>query len=42
MAGGIMADGNGCDAAENFQEGLRIPPLRLYDRAAEILHQVLG
>ena len=28
--GGMTAGGNGCDATEIFQEGLRIPPLRLY------------
>ena len=28
--GGKTAGGNGCDATEIFQEGLRIPPLRLY------------
>ena len=30
--GGKTAGGNGCDATEIFQEGLRIPPVRLYDR----------
>jgi N-methylhydantoinase B len=29
--GGMTPGGNGCDATEVFQEGLRIPPLRLYD-----------
>jgi len=29
--GGMTPGGNGCDATEIFQEGLRIPPLRLYD-----------
>ena len=29
--GGKTPGGNGCDATEIFQEGLRIPPLRLYD-----------
>jgi N-methylhydantoinase B len=28
--GGKTAGGNGCDATEIFQEGLRIPPVRLY------------
>src|SRR4029453_3578024 len=28
--GGKRAGGTGCDATEIFQEGLRIPPLRLY------------
>src|SRR5215470_6438701 len=30
--GGMTPGGNGCDATEIFQEGLRMPPLRLYDR----------
>jgi N-methylhydantoinase B len=30
--GGKTPGGNGCDATEIFQEGLRIPPVRLYDR----------
>jgi len=30
--GGMTPGGNGCDATEIFQEGLRIPPMRLYDR----------
>ena len=29
--GGMVAGGNGCDATEIFQEGIRIPPLKLYD-----------
>ncbi|MCL5026935.1 MAG: hydantoinase B/oxoprolinase family protein [Chloroflexi bacterium] len=29
--GGKVAGGNGCDATEIYQEGLRIPPLKLYD-----------
>jgi len=29
--GGKTPGGNGCDATEIFQEGLRIPPLKLYD-----------
>ena len=29
--GGMTPGGNGCDATEIFQEGLRIPPLKLYD-----------
>jgi len=28
--------GNGCDATEIFQEGLRIPPMRLYDRGEPV------
>ena len=28
--GGKTAGGNGCDATEIFQEGIRIPPLKLY------------
>ena len=28
--GGMVAGGNGCDATEIFQEGIRIPPLKLY------------
>lgn len=34
--GGMTAGGNGCDAIEIFQEGLRIPPLRLYDRGEPV------
>lgn len=34
--GGMTPGGNGCDATEIFQEGLRIPPLRLYDRGAPV------
>ncbi|MGH2459322.1 MAG: hydantoinase B/oxoprolinase family protein, partial [Chloroflexota bacterium] len=30
--GGRVAGGNACDSTEVYQEGLRIPPLRLYDR----------
>ena len=29
--GGKVAGGNGCDATEIYQEGLRIPPPKLYD-----------
>jgi N-methylhydantoinase B len=29
--GGMTPGGNGCDATEIFQEGLRIPPVRLYE-----------
>lgn len=29
--GGKVAGGNGCDATEIYQEGLRIPPTRLFD-----------
>ena len=31
--GGRVAAGNACDSTEIYQEGLRIPPLRIYDRA---------
>jgi N-methylhydantoinase B len=34
--GGMTPGGNGCDATEIFQEGLRIPPLRLYDSGKPI------
>ncbi len=30
--GGRVAGGNACDSTEMYQEGLRIPPLRLMDR----------
>ncbi|MGH8060322.1 MAG: hydantoinase B/oxoprolinase family protein, partial [Candidatus Entotheonellia bacterium] len=30
--GGRVAGGNACDSTEIFQEGLRIPPVKLYDR----------
>ena len=30
--GGRVAGGNACDSTEIFQEGLRIPPLKLYQR----------
>jgi N-methylhydantoinase B len=30
--GGRVAGGNACDSTEIYQEGLRIPPLRLFDR----------
>jgi len=30
--GGRVAGGNACDSTEIFQEGLRIPPVRLYER----------
>ena len=29
--GGRVAGGNACDSTEVYQEGLRIPPMRLYD-----------
>ena len=32
--GGKVAGGNGCDATEIYQEGLRIPPTRLYSGGA--------
>ena len=34
--GGMTPGGNGCDATEIFQEGLRIPPMRLYDRGEAV------
>src|SRR5580700_4462593 len=34
--GGMTPGGNGCDATEIFQEGLRIPPLRLYARGEPV------
>ena len=34
--GGMTPGGNGCDATEIFQEGLRIPPMRLYDRGEPV------
>src|SRR5581483_196163 len=34
--GGKTAGGNGCDATEIFQEGLRIPPVRLYAAGAPV------
>ena len=34
--GGKTPGGNGCDATEIFQEGLRIPPVRLYDRGEPV------
>ena len=30
--GGRVAGGNACDNTEIYQEGLRIPPLKLFDR----------
>jgi N-methylhydantoinase B len=30
--GGRVAGGNACDSTEIYQEGLRIPPIRLYER----------
>ncbi|HEY8477746.1 MAG TPA: hydantoinase B/oxoprolinase family protein, partial [Chloroflexota bacterium] len=30
--GGRVAGGNACDSTEVYQEGLRVPPIRLYDR----------
>ncbi len=30
--GGRVAGGNACDSTEIYQEGLRLPPLKLYDR----------
>jgi N-methylhydantoinase B len=34
--GGKTPGGNGCDATEIFQEGLRIPPLKLYTAGAPV------
>jgi N-methylhydantoinase B len=34
--GGMTPGGNGCDATEIFQEGLRIPPLRLYEEGRPV------
>ncbi len=41
--GGKTPGGNGCDATEIFQEGLRIPPLKLYaaGRAVEALFELI-
>src|SRR4029450_10433977 len=41
--GGKTPGGNGCDATEIFQEGLRIPPLRLYaaGRPVEALFELI-
>ena len=30
--GGRVAGGNACDSSEIYQEGLRIPPLKLYEK----------
>jgi N-methylhydantoinase B len=35
--GGMTPGGNGCDCTEIFQEGLRIPPIRLYDRGEPVV-----
>ena len=42
--GGRVAGGNACDSTEIYQEGLRIPPLKLYERGEpnETLFRVLG
>ena len=42
--GGKTAGGNGCDATEIYQEGLRIPPLKLYDGGVpnEAIFQILA
>src|SRR5262245_8133331 len=42
--GGRTPGGNGCDATELYQEGLRIPLVRLYDRAEanETVFEFLG
>jgi len=42
--GGKIAGGNGCDATEIYQEGLRIPPLKLYDEGTpnEAIFQILA
>ncbi len=34
--GGMTPGGNGCDATEIFQEGLRIPPTRLYKQGEPV------
>lgn len=34
--GGKTPGGNGCDATEIYQEGIRIPPLKLYDRGEPV------
>ena len=41
--GGRVAGGNACDSTEIFQEGLRLPPLKLYDagRPNEALFRVI-
>lgn len=41
--GGRVAGGNACDSTEIYQEGLRIPPLKLYDRgeANESLFRII-
>ena len=41
--GGRVAGGNSCDSTEIYQEGLRIPPLKLYERGVpnETLFRVL-
>ena len=35
-SGGKTPGGNGCDATEIYQEGLRIPPLKLYERGQPV------
>jgi len=41
--GGRVAGGNGCDSTEIYAEGLRIPPLRLYDRGVrqEVIFELI-
>ena len=41
--GGRVAGGNACDSTEIYQEGLRIPPLKLYERGQpnETLFRIL-
>jgi N-methylhydantoinase B len=34
--GGRVAGGNGCDSTEIYAEGLRLPPLRLYDAGKRV------
>ncbi len=34
--GGMTPGGNGCDATEIYQEGLRIPPIKLYERGEPV------
>ena len=34
--GGMTPGGNGCDATEIYQEGIRIPPIKLYERGEPV------
>ena len=42
--GGRVAGGNACDSTEIYQEGLRLPPVKLYDRgrANDDLFRLIG